>query len=231
MRAALLSLLLVLLGTAPAQAFCRSTTCNPKTDNCQLDEIGCKQVGQPLWWRSSCVGLSLNDRITGNFDRDALDAALGRALRRWSNLSCGDGTASFSFGRQGTVSCGVGQSKEGPNANVLFFRDDGWPYPGQYDTLGYTTVHFIVSTGEIIGADIEINTGKNYITVGDDNVQNDFESIITHELGHALGLSHSHDDEAAMRPSYDLGDTSMRLLGQDDVSGACDIYPPGRAAT
>jgi MYXO-CTERM domain-containing protein len=107
------------------------------------------------------------------------------------------------------------------------YRDAGWPYASSAATLALTTVTYNVNTGEIFDAEVEINSADNPITVGDDSVQFDLDSIITHESGHFLGLAHSCDLEATMFVSYKLGDTSLRSLEADDIAGICSIYPPG----
>jgi hypothetical protein len=55
----------------------------------------------------------------------------------------------------------------------------------------------------------------------------DFDSIITHECGHFLGMAHTGDDRATMYASYTQGSTYKRILTSDDVSGLCSIYLPG----
>ena len=42
-------------------------------------------------------------------------------------------------------------------------------------------------------ADMEVNTAQNKIVTDDDGAQGayDFESIVTHEAGHFLGLAHT----------------------------------------
>jgi hypothetical protein len=51
----------------------------------------------------------------------------------------------------------------------------------------------------------------------------DFESVLTHELGHVLGLSHSGDPLATMYASY-RGDGGQRSLAVDDKLGLCSLY-------
>jgi hypothetical protein len=48
--------------------------------------------------------------------------------------------------------------------------------------------------------------------------------VLTHELGHALGLNHSTDTAATMYPSYDLCSTGMRTLAADDIAAAQSLY-------
>jgi hypothetical protein len=50
------------------------------------------------------------------------------------------------------------------------------------------------------------------------------EDVLTHELGHALGLSHSGDAAATMYPSYSYCSTTMRTLAADDIAGAQALY-------
>ncbi|MCS6901952.1 MAG: matrixin family metalloprotease [Myxococcales bacterium] len=225
-------LLLVLSVPGEARAFCRSTTCIPKSaGDCELDEQGCRTKGKPFFWSSGCVGFSLHERGSNNISQGEIERTFHAALRAWSVVSCSGQPASFAYGRQENVVCEVGHDPRGPNANVILFRDNGWPYQGASNTLGYTTVTFESSTGRILGADIEVNSGQNIITTEDRGVRYDLESILVHELGHALGLSHSNNPEATMRASYAEGSTDMRTLAPDDLEAVCTVYPPWREAT
>lgn len=228
-----LLLLLALLGSSPeAWAFCRSTTCVPKKSTaCSPDEDGCRTEGLPLFWKTGCVGFSLHELGSNNIEWSEIERTFNAALLAWSSVSCGDRSPSFTFGRQADALCAIGYDRSGPNANVVIFHDNGWPYQNTQNTLGYTTVTFVPATGEILNADIEINTAQNFITTGDSVVRYDLQSILTHELGHALGLSHSSAPSATMRARYDEGSTDMRSLSPDDRDALCFTYPPSREAT
>ena len=63
-------------------------------------------------------------------------------------------------------------------------------------------------------------------TAGD---MDDFVEVITHELGHTLGLDHSADPNALMWISTAI-DGNNRGLGADDVNGINYLYPGGSAA-
>lgn len=221
-------LLCLLLTAREASAYCRSTTCNPQKQDCEVDEAGCKTAGEPLAWVSGCVGFSLSSRGSKNIKFEPVQEAFDAALAAWSEIDCGGEFASISYGRLDDVLCGVEYNTKGANANVLVFRDNDWPYQGITNTLGYTTVTFSVASGQILGTDIEVNTAQNIITTGNEKPVYDLQSILTHELGHALGLSHTLVSDATMRASYDKGTIELRFLGDDDREAICEAYPPGR---
>lgn len=50
----------------------------------------------------------------------------------------------------------------------------------------------------------------------------DLESVLLHELGHALGLDHSRNQDAVMRAGIKPGQT-RRMLHDDDVAGICAV--------
>jgi hypothetical protein len=213
--------------SSPAGAFCRSTTC--LDDSCPRDENGCKTTGFPLQWASLCVGFSVQQDGTANLPLASVRTVIQAGFFAWSGLMCGKEEASIAFSELADVSCHTAQyNPNGPNANIILFQDNKWIYTGINDTLAKTTVSFDSATGEILDADIELNSAYNDFTIGDDHVVYDLQSILTHEIGHFIGLDHSLDPDATMNANYDMGTTTLRTLAPDDVAAACAAYPPSR---
>ena len=129
---------------------------------------------------------------------------------------------------EGPVDCALVQyNQDQPNQHVILFHDTNWPYTDAANTLALTTVTYDPDTGEIYDADMEVNTTVSPVVVSDPVADDayDFLSIVTHETGHFLGLAHSGDERATMYAHYQPGQTSMRNLTEDDVTGICTIYP------
>jgi hypothetical protein len=78
----------------------------------------------------------------------------------------------------------------------------------------------------IVDADIMFNPGETFATSGATAGQFDLQSVVTHEIGHMMGLDHSTIAHAVM---YPYGDTSSiglrRALWADDMIGAGTLYP------
>lgn len=55
--------------------------------------------------------------------------------------------------------------------------------------------------------------------------QIDLRSVLTHELGHALGLAHSRNRHAVMRAGILPGTAPHHTLHPDDVNAVCALYP------
>jgi hypothetical protein len=219
----------LLFSASNASAFCRTHTCRT---NCERDDEGCVTTGKPIFWPGNCVGYSLEKSLTQNLAGDPVRAAVKNAFFAWTEVDCpSGGRSSLAFSQLSDATCRTSEyRKEGPNINVIFFRDDDWQYKDIDNTLAKTTVTFSNETGEILDADIEVNTATNNVTVGNDKVKYDLQSIMTHEVGHFLGLAHSGDPDATMFASYAPGSTELRTLSNDDVAALCTVYPPSRAA-
>ncbi len=216
-----------------AHAFCRTTTVSSPADYNPGDGAECWDKGVPLWWRNACVGYSVHDPPSRHVSYNDATNALSTAFTRWTGVSCpteGNGRSrpSIDVRDLGPVYCGAVELKsQAPNQNVVVFRDDTWTHGPQ--VLGLTIVQFTKGTGEVFGADMEINTkDMDPIAFRDpvDEGQYDFLSVVTHEAGHFLGIAHSPVEGSTMYWSYNKGQTFQRILSPDDVNAVCTIYRP-----
>jgi matrixin len=218
-----------------ASAFCLGRTCDPSKEECETDDEDCVTSGVPLHWTSSCVtfDVQLDASPRSGIDAATTATVVERAFGAWLAADCGDGPPAIEIGTYGVVECHESRfNQAGRNANIVMFRDVTWPYPGAADTFGMTMLRYNKHTGELWDADVEINSAEFNLTAVDDGDRVDLQSILTHELGHFLGLAHPGPDyvDATMSPRWDGTGTTLRTLDEDDVAGICTLYPPGRAA-
>lgn len=224
------------VGLSPqaAFAFCRTTTCDTTdpTEHCESDGRGCIVEGTPLYWPGLCVSFAVqrDGSVKRGIPFEQASPIIEDAFRAWISADCGGGTTpSLEIWNFGALDCTETQFNQlEPNANGWIFRDDSWPYRGANATLALTTLTFEVNSGEILDADVEVNSHNINLTTSDTVVDNDLLSIATHEAGHFLGLAHTNIKTATMNADYSPGDLSFRSLEADDQAAICDAYPPSR---
>ena len=221
--------------SARAGAWCRTTTCDPTSEKqqCMLEPgTGCMITGMPLYWRGRCISFGVDHRGSPKrgIDHETARTVIWSAYRSWLDTDCAGQPPSLELSDSpAPIRCDHQEyNQDDGNANAWIFLDDAWPYEGRGHQLALTTLTFNVDNGEIFDVDVEINSFQFTITVGDDAVQADLQSVATHEAGHFFGLSHSNVQGATMRPQYSEGDSSLRSLEADDVEGICALYPADR---
>ena len=251
----------VLAAAQEARAFCRTTTCaaspsyQPVGSACEPDGWAkqCASMGNPdalLWWKTGCVGFSMQKDASRKVSYDEALAATSAAFSAWTSATCagaaqGEGgatTVSIAAVNNGPAACSVaGYNQDGPNQHVIAFHDTVWPYDavegvpaGERSlTIALTTVHFDSDTGELYDADIEINSADYDVVPTDAPGANtvDLQVVLTHEAGHFLGLAHSPDSNAVMYAQDEGADLRKRILSADDVAAICSVYPPSGLRT
>lgn len=211
------------------------STCGQPDGDCPRDEHGCRKLGVPIAWAGRCTGFSPNLAGTNQLPADDFNAAFDRSFQAWSLVDCGGGRhPSIQVYTLRPTTCAVSENnKTGPNVNAIYFTDNGWVAPSTKELDGViakTRANFLKS-GEIVDADIAINSARHDFTVTDDPVavRYDLVSVMTHEVGHFLGLDHSDDPDAVMYWQYSPG-TVRRELQRDDIEAICTVYPPDRDA-
>jgi hypothetical protein len=236
-RASAVGAALVLAGvscTPGVWGFCRTTTARVRPS--MLGE--CVSMGVPLQWKNRCTSYSVyNGRTPADIPAATFAMIARGGADAWARVPCnaeGGGMPYYRVLPLGGTWNPTGYDARGTNSNTLSFRfrweDDATHRAG---TIAITVVTFDALTGEIFDADIEFNTreptqnpnGFVFSTARlSDMGSADLQTIMTHELGHFLGLAHSDNDRAVMWPEAGLGEV-RRDLTADDSAGLCDIYP------
>ncbi len=164
--------------------------------------------GARLHWVSPRLTWHLSGGVPGVQDPTA---AVRTALNRWAQPDC--------TGLEFTA-------VPGPTADVVIRHiASGWTRrPG---LVAYTTVRSTAIDGRILSVIIELNGAHTFTaSPATPKAAVDLESVITHELGHALGFGHSRIRAAVMYAGIKPGQ-QRRQLHSDDKEAVCAVYPKG----
>lgn len=218
-----------------ALAYCRTMSCELGEDPhhpCPRDENQCVTQGQPLHWGNSCLTytVQVDGSPASKLDADEIQAFVAQAFDSWKAARCpGGGSPNFEVDFQGYVACDRHEvicESANKNDNVVMFHDSGW-LDGK-SRIGVTTPTGGKESGLIVDADIEINS-QDYSFKSDPNgtMSTSLLYVLTHEVGHFLGLAHSPVSGAVMSTGYQSLPFSPNLITADDAAAICAVYPPG----
>jgi hypothetical protein len=178
--------------------------------------------GVQIKWPSSTsqVNVYFNASNPFGINQITLENIANSSTLEWNFLS----SLSLSFGTTG------GKNQEGVN-EIYFTNDPNVFNSNNIAVAALTQVSYRESDGVILEADILINQDHidngfpdNYkVDALNINNYNYFGNVITHELGHLLGLDHSQVMGSTMFWSVSHG---QNKISDDDMTGLYSIYAP-----
>ena len=178
-------------------------------------------TGLGATWPSLPVPYEVNAVSSQELGSEASIAVIQASYASWSDPAC----SGYRVQYRGTTSQSW-TSGDGVNTHQWIYSNNQRPQElGGRETIGVTLSLYRGSTlvdGDIIYNGIDHDWTTRMTRAG----QVDAQSIITHEIGHQLGLGHTNVNGATMYPSYGGGE-GPRTLSQDDLEGVCSLYPSG----
>lgn len=236
----MLSVALATLIPDIASAWCRMTTSRRDpmiSEPCVLPDPTAEPPEHYLEWRRPCstITFSMTSSSSTMTDEQVL-GVFSRSIAAWEAVECEPG-------RRFGIDIEIGSERntcdrplycdDGGNTNAVMFV---WDWTGALhdpSAFAVTTVWHRRSTGEILDADMEINERRGPYGIcpdegcstSEDRV--DLENVVTHEIGHYLGMAHTVEAGATMFASAVAGETLKRTLETDDIEGICAAYPLG----
>ena len=174
-------------------------------------------------WRLP-VPYEVNTGSSQELGRDTTLASIQASYQNWSAPQCSGYRSEFRGETNNSYRVG-----DGMNTHIWFYNPNQRPRElGGRATIGVTLSLFSgnnASDGDILFNGIDHSWTTNAVRQG----QVDAVSIITHEVGHQLGLNHSPFQNATMYAAY-LGGNGAATLADDDIEGVCSLYPSGAQA-
>ena len=190
------------------------------------------QNGNQVRWRDPVkIPLAGNPSNQSGITDTAFFSAVVRGLQRWQSASAGK--ANFDYW-QGSDTSVYAPNSDYNGLSSIYFASSAGGAGISNNVLGLTQVWYNTDTGEILEADIVLNDLSYHFST---NVRDTsgygsqssgygrnvyIENVITHELGHAFGLSHSAGMQSTM---LFMESPEQAYLGCDDQIAIRFLYP------
>lgn len=181
--------------------------------NVQAYVINRTSADSLVHWPSGISALSifLNTNNSQGLSSGNINSITTNSVAQWNSKS------RISISKNTTS--GTNQS----SINEIYFSSDPSVFNGT-GVVGVTLVSFKNGNGEILEADILLNDTFSFTT--DVNEVNYLGNVITHEMGHFLGLGHGQVAGSTMLFALSRG---QNQVADDDAAGVYSLYPTGSA--
>jgi hypothetical protein len=185
--------------------------------------------GRRIRWADSKVVFQIDPAIAQMLPPGRVETALQISMDAWRGF---EGVPEFQISSD--LPGPLGHAAEHPTNGI--YLPEVWDH--ESDKLAITVVTYEMASGRLLDADVVVNPNVVFGLLDEYSPSRqpsyDLAAVLTHEMGHVLGLGESHDDRmATMWPYADRGDTHQRTLSEDDEAGVIDAYdgpPPLPAA-
>ena len=186
--------------------------------------------GRRIRWSEPKVVFQVEPAIAEMLPPGQVRQALGISVEAWRGF---DGVPELEISTDPPASLG----HHGEGATNGIYLPQVWNH--EADKLAITVVTYEMASGRLLDADVVVNPNVLFALLDEQQAGRtdgayDLAAVLTHEMGHVLGLGESQDDRmATMWPYADRGDVHQRTLSEDDEAGVLDAYdgpPPLPAA-
>lgn len=185
--------------------------------------------GRRIRWADEKVVFQVDPAIAQMLAPGRVQAALQISMDAWRGF---EGVPDMQISTGSPTAFG----HHGDHATNGIYLPAVWEH--ESDKLAITVVTYEMASGRLLDADVLVNPNIAFGFLDEFSPSPqpayDLAAVLTHEMGHVLGLGESHDERmATMWPYADRGDTHQRTLSEDDEAGVLDAYdgpPPLPAA-
>ncbi len=175
--------------------------------------------GGLVHWQQHKVSLRIDPRLETLLADGQVRAAVNMATDAWRGFSNVPDIA---------IEDGAPPAYDPDHRGNGIYLMDKWPF--QPNQLAVTVLTY-AGNGDVLGVDVLVNGEKSFALLNEAAAPDsaaehyDLGAVLTHELGHVLGLDESYDHpEATMFPQIHAGEVRPRVLSTDDENGVMDVY-------
>ncbi len=175
-------------------------------------------------WPSDAMPVTLGLATTpppGLAEVDTL-GAMDVSTRAWMLPAC-SGVRLRVVGTRALVGDGANDGR-----NDVIVHTAEWPAALEQGVLAQTVLY--LQGGRIVEADVHVNARDHAFSIGAKAGAWDLRSVLTHELGHVIGIGHTSVAAATMNAGLPPG-IAARSLEADDVAAVCALYPADAGAS